>query len=124
MENLKTEILKCYEELPKEIVNSNPGCVNLAKLGKNMSEHGIDYKRCGYGKLKDFISSLKVFDLHTDNSKQIPVVYVSKIINRKRIQTNKPKSTESPTVFPYAGIILTAVVFVLATPIEISSAIS
>lgn len=96
MENLKTEILKCYEELPKEIVNSNPGCVNLAKLGKNMSEHGIDYKRCGYGKLKDFISSLKIFDLHTDNSKQIPVVYVSKIINRKRIQTNKPKSTESP----------------------------
>lgn len=95
------DVLKCYEELDKIEMNGKEGWCNLAKLGYKLSENGIDYKGMGYGRLKDFISSLNIFDFESDKNRQVPIMYVCK----KDITTlaNRHKTTHKLFDWAYLG---------------------
>lgn len=98
------DVLKCYEELDKIEMNGTDGWCNLATLGAKLSANGIDYKGMGYGRLKDFISSLGIFDFVADRDRQVPILYVCKkpyITSSANLQKCKSDS-RTPSLFDWA----------------------
>ena len=98
------DVLKCYEELDKIEMNGTDGWCNLANLGARLSANGIDYKGMGYGRLKDFISSLGIFDFAADRDRQVPILYVCKktsITSSANLQKCKSDS-RTPSLFDWA----------------------
>lgn len=101
------DVLKCYEELDKIQMNGIDGWCNLATLGTKLSANGIDYKGMGYGRLKDFMSSLNIFDFEADRNRQVPILYVCKKQNpvlSANLQKSRttPKNVQTPSLFDWA----------------------
>lgn len=71
---------KIVTETLKELINSSAdenGWMNLANLGFELTKNGIDYKKLGFYKLTNFISSYTdILDVRKDDTHKLPVHYV------------------------------------------------
>lgn len=74
--------------------------INLADLGGQLRNNGIDYSMLGYDKLTTFLSSIDELELYRDERNALPVIYVrarrNKVENKKTSITSSNQQQISP----------------------------
>ena len=68
--------------------NKGDGWVNLADLGHDLRNNGIDYSKLGFDKLTSFLLSINGLELYRDERNALPVMYV-----KERAVSNSQNNT-------------------------------
>lgn len=107
-------IMDSITELPKiTLENELNEWINLAQLGPSLLKNGIDFRKLGYEKLKEFLASFSpqlLLKTYAPDDKTIPVTYV-KISHYNNHQpktlnlTVTKESTNSSNLFDWAYLV-------------------
>ncbi len=87
MNQTETQVIQILEASTqkKSLPDKGDGWVNLATLGLDLRNNGIDYSALGYDKLRSFIESINGLELYKDERNALPVIYV-KVIDKSSRQ--------------------------------------
>lgn len=100
MEQTLSNVVDLVTRLPKVTISENGSeWLNLCSLGKAISANKIDINELGFERLKDLLQAYpETFELYTDSSKAVPVVYVRLKDQTGTVPASEPvKKIRKPT---------------------------